>query len=811
MRIYTALLISILITQFSFSQNETVKRDSFPNNGFEKKNSAYFRDRFMFNDLANYLDNLNDFVTYESETTGSFNQPDALVFSVSGNSYRWNKYYLNGFRINSRFASGSALFTPDMYSHSLNLNYYNSSLFFDTDSIIPNSISASYNAGGLGGISPGTKQFINLLHKTAQERLYKPIEYRNKIKSAGEIQLNYALDVDGKKYMQQLYVGAGTRMLVDFDEFGINDYYPEDFYKVQLSGQLPLKPGKLFDNTNYILNISQRDNLYNEFYFGKNETAKNNSYNFAVYGSKKTDKYQYTSGITLATNYINHNNLNFNRNIIDQDGEGFEPWYVDGYTSEISHSITYEKKIAKNLQLTFDGYNSLIHFSPENSTFQNAIYSKNIYTDFTSLYIYNWNSKAFTSGLLENTLSLKWQKKLSSKSDIRANADVTLDGMLLSSKSMIRPNWQGKISWYIHPNNWFSMEVNLSKNRVSFNYDDIKYFSNDYLNGDIYYWKDANGDKTYQESEKSSYFTSTGGKYHTAATNLRQPSYFTFDLPFYARFGNHEFSILNSFTKYVDNWTTRLDKPATDYGYFANESDQQIYFYNNGARNYIVDYYPSEYMTTASPLNFLTNSPFYLSNTLKYQYISNKFLFSLSWSSYMVSGISTLGNGPLHNNMGVYSETSANPNIAYKLLGRLDQDRAYIARILLSYQLTKNLRFSFTGKWKDGQPFTSFNTLIKTDLNGNNQAAMWDIRTKGINPFTGNFGSREDMFFNIDIRAAYQGVVANHKYELQLMMYNIYDFGTELTEYTFQPNSIERLAMSINIPRGLILTAKFDL
>jgi hypothetical protein len=51
----------------------------------------------------------------------------------------------------------------------------------------------------------------------------------------------------------------------------------------------------------------------------------------------------------------------------------------------------------------------------------------------------------------------------------------------------------------------------------------------------------------------------------------------------------------------------------------------------------------------------------------------------------------------------------------------------------------------------------------------------------------------------------------NHNYEVQAMVYNLYDFGTELLEYTFEPNPRHegRVAMSMNIPRGLMLTGKF--
>ena len=808
MKLSVSIFFLFFLSISLIAQNNLNEKDSFPNNAIEKKSSTFFRERYQHNDLVHYLDNLNDFVTYESETTGSFNMPDQLIFSVSGNSFRWNKFYLDGFRLDSRFASGSTNFQPDMFTHSLNLDYNQSILSYTTDTDIPNSLTLRYNTGGIGGISAFTDNLVNLFHKTASQRLYKPIDYRNKIQGAGELSLDYAIPVNGKKYNQQLYFNVGTRMLVDFNENGIYDYFPENFYKIQLSGELPLNAGKLFDKTNYLVNIQQRENLYNEFFYSRAETAGLNSYNLSVYGSKKNKDSHYTTGLTISTNTVKHSDLNFTRNVIDQDGEAFEPWYPDGRTTEFTHAINYIKDLTRNVKLSFNGFNSLVNFQPTTQHFQNQLYAQKPTTSidqaYHSLYLYDWTSNPFTSGLLENTLSLKTEQKLNKSITVRANFDLTLDGMLMTSNSMIRPNWQAQLGFDIHPSKWFSMELNLSRNRVSFNMDDIRYLSSDYMNADIYYWKDLNGDKKYQEGEKSSYFTSTGGKYHSTIQNLKQQAYFMLDLPFYFRFGkHHEFSVLNSYRKYFNSWTTRFDTKYSDYGSKQNVDGKNIYYFNTGAKpTYVVDY----------PLNFLVNSPFYVTNTLKYQYSNDKFLFSFSWTSYAMFGVSTLGNGPLHNSLGVYSETSANPNILYKLDGRSDPDRAYVARILLSYKINKNLSFALTGKFKDGQPFSGYGANTITDSNGNNQIAIWNNTNKGMNFINTDFGTRKDAFFNIDLHATYKGKISNVNFEVSAMCYNIYDFGTELAEYTFEPyDKIQRLAMELNIPRGLMFTTKIYL
>ena len=98
--------------------------------------------------------------------------------------------------------------------------------------------------------------------------------------------------------------------------------------------------------------------------------------------------------------------------------------------------------------------------------------------------------------------------------------DATFDGILLESKSMLRPNWQTELSLNYTPSKRFSISLNSGKKRIEFNFDQVKFLSNDYLNGEIYYWNDANGDKEFQIGEKSDLFTTTGGKHHFISQNL---------------------------------------------------------------------------------------------------------------------------------------------------------------------------------------------------------------------------------------------------------------------------------------------------
>ncbi|MFI3333263.1 MAG: hypothetical protein SNI51_02870 [Rikenellaceae bacterium] len=806
----TATLLTILLSlpYLLFAQEQT------PQYGIESRSSDFFKERYQYNDLVHYLDNLDLYVTYQAETTGQFNQPDQLIFSIEGNSYRWNNYYLDGFRIDSRYFSGSTLYNPDMYSTSLEMDYIGSNLRFSQDREKEQFISASYNIGGLGGISQSTQAAIQLFHPTATDRQYKEITLRNKINGAGTFASTFFTERDGERYYHSQYLDFGARNIVDFDNSGISHAYTEEYLSAQLNGDLPLTFGGLFDSSHYLVNYSWRTNLNSEFYYGEDETAAYNGYSASLYGSSVRGTTHYTSGITFAQHNTKHEEVNYSRNLYDQDGEAFEPYEPDGNTFEFSHAITLSKRLSSWLTLSFDGYNSLLYAAPSTTEFSNMVYTQAI-TDksATPLYIYEWEARSYLSGLLENSLRLSAERRLSPSLMLRSDAALTLDAMLLGGgESKVSPNVELQAGLSYNPSRWFSAELTLSRRRVSYTIEDIQYLSDDYLNGKLYY-ADASGNR-------GDYFTSTGGALHSIADGVQQPAYWALDIPINLTFGRHRISLLQSARKYVNNWTTRYDADASSYGYYVadQESGLDIFFLNSGATpSYVVDHYADGVMGDS----FLTNSPFYFSSNVQYSYTSPKFYFSAAWQSYMQSGISTLGNGPLHNNLGVLSESSANPNTSintanpdsdFMAVGRLDQERAYVMRMFASYNFSEKLGLAINLKFKDGQPFSYFDATSSSDSQGNRQVALYPSTTRGINTFDGDFGTREDAFFNIDIRATYRTQIAKRLCEMQLGFYNIYDFGTELTEYTFdQDLENSRYAMSLNIPRGVIFSIKYYL
>ncbi len=795
----------------------------------QAQNSAFFRDWYQSGNLSHYLDNLNPYVCFEQETTGEFDLGDRMIFSISGNSYQWNRFYLDGVRIDSRFMPGSTVFRPDLYQHDLYLNPYNSSLYFQSAQTRSNQVGFRWNMGGLGGISPGTKQLINLFHQTATERLYHEIPYRSKINQAADFQLGLNFhDAKNKAYYQELEVRYAQRSLTTFDRNGINGLQTEPQYFIQLHGQLPTWE-RLFDKAGYALHFQKRNDLYSEFYFNDNETAHYQSESILLQGNRQRHGNRLSSGIQLASHHVSHREREFVRNLVDQDGEGFEPWYPDGTTNEFSHSLQGEYSLGESFQLQFDCYNSLLCFQPEINSFNNAVYAQMVDapgqpTMAFPLYIYHWRAQAFQTGLLDNVVRLQYAKVLSRSVDLELQADACFDALLLNHLQLVSPNWQAMSRLNIKPTDWFRMEIVLARQRVAYNYDQACFLSDDYLNGDIYYWMDHNGDLRLDKNEEGDFFRSTGGRLHQVDRHLKPMSYALIDLPVHFQFGGHRISFLQTFRKYYNVWHTGYAGNPEQFGEYADASSllnngdtkQEMFFLKDGQDlSYLVsNQYPDGIMGD----NYLTNSPFYASSIIQYEFQNRKNRFSIAWQSYMEAGISSLGNGPLHNNIGVLSESTANPNThhstlnsksPYQAVGRLNQDKAYVLWIFYSRRINNHLSFALNGKFRDGQPFCGFDAGFLSDSKGQNQCAVRPYRTKGINPLDNDFGSRKDAFFNLDLRLTYRHSIGNHPCEWQLSGYNLYDFGTELTEYTFFDGiGDNRNAMSLCIPRGMILSMR---
>lgn len=640
----------------------------------------------------------------------------------------------------------------------------------------------------------------------------RPIDMRNHILGAGTMEAAFRIG----SYDQHAYVNYGQRAITAFDQTGISGMRTSEYYTAQLDGDLPC-------NLRYFVVTQGRTDYGSELLYNANEQATMRAYQAGLYSTNRfANRGNLVAGLSYELQDLKHNELTFSRNLLDHDGEAFDPWYADGRLHSINLSVQYDQPLLSWLRVHAEGYNSLLHFHPTETAWTNGIYTRSIAdASSTTLYTYHWTSNAFTSGILENEALVIAEKNLAKGLDFYAHAGVSLDGILLGhGQSVVTPNWLAKVAIDYSPVWWFRFGVSVSHHRMSYTWDQVRYLSSDYMNGEIRY-----ADNTL--------LATTGGAYHQTDRNLwmHQPSYAVIDLPIQFTFGKsrrHSIALLNSIRKYYNQWFTAF----TD-GVDANMIQQDGYYYlREGEKNYTV---------TTQPLNLMSSTlggrtPYYMSNLVKYTYTGKKWYVMVSWQSYLMSGLSTMGNGPLHNNIGVLAESSANPN-TYRVLRegdkpyqgncRLNQDKSFILRMQVTYNACKYFSIGFNGKFKDGQSFSTF-TAVPAVTNSHPQVALVYSDAKGINMANSTFGKREDAFFNLELRATGRWWANGIPMSLEVMCYNVYDFGTALTEYTFDdyvhptyPAWTEgrgiasmkdsRTSMSLCIPRGLLFTLRIGL
>ena len=765
--------------------------------------TVFFNDWYHQGNLVHYMEALNDHIIYQDVHAGQWSEGNQLIFSVDGNSYRQNRFYLNGFRINSRFQTGSTPYRPDLQQYGMVIDPRSSSVRFRNDPLSADYARVSFNHGGIGGINSLSEDIVRIMHGSGSDDLYKEssLTARQHVRAAGTVDIAKTLTGrDGTAYRQHLVADYRQRAFPNYDHDGLTDgkpLYDALSINLQMDGFLPSGPA--LDCLGYLVNISSYDNYGAEFYLNPQETVRLDTYGASLYAKKNG----FTGGLTWTSNLARHRNLEFRRNIIDQDGESLYPYSPDGDTHEFTIPVSWNRRLLPWLGLKYEGYNSLILFNPTQTAFRNEVYMRHTAAPAeTPLYTYHWQSNPFTGGILENTFGADVRISPAPGFAVDADIDFTLDGILLRHKSKVSPGIQSGVSFHWQPSGWFQTGLNLSYDRIPYTIETLEYFSDDYLNGTAYY-------------NDGRVFETSGGMYHSYSGNLRQPSYVTLEFPFIFRFrsdgGVHEIMLNQIARRYHNTWMTSFADGTSQAGYM----DDGIWYANAGAKEFIVENFPHQ---MAGP-GFITRTPFFVSQLTRYTYTGRRFMCLVSWQSMMGAAPTALGFGPETNDFLNLSESTANPNTfavlqdkdnRYQSWGRVDQDKAYVFRTYFAYNFNRHIQAGLNFKWTDGQPFSYFNTFVKTDDAGGTQVQVVPASTRGINPIGGSFGCRESGIFNFDLHVRGQWSMYGRDMSLNLMCYNINDFGNVLMEYAFPQGARGQMTrghnLALTVPRGLLMT-----
>ncbi len=776
--------------------------------------SAFFSEKYHQFTLEHFVDNYYSNAHYQIETTGNFSQPDDYTFSFTGYNYKWNRYYYDGLRINSLSAAGGSLHKPLLFDKSLEFSLVDSRVDFRSAPTRSKYVYSQWNNGNAGDKVPWTNWYSDLMHGhlSGPQKAWQPIPERRKTRQAGLVYFS----LPGEKHTTYGYFTAGRRMFTNFNYIAMDDYYGEDYLQFHLHSDMRIGSSKV----DYLISYQQRDKLFSQYYYGRDETANMKNLNLSFLATDRqlgngNSPLQLNTGIHLSHKTIHKNVPNFSRNVADQDGESLEPYYPSGQWQEVIWSTNGEKKLSEKLSFYFDQYNGLVLFSPKESTYTNSLYYENNLSPFTPLYVTEWSSEAFATGILENTAGIKYNtSSTSGKTTLALKANVTADAAIFTPESLTALNYELGMHVERQLGKKATTSVNLGRRRVAFDIEQVKFLSHKYQSGESYYWLDANNNRRYETDEKGTLFTTTGGKYHHASSNLKQPALYYLDYATRWRMGRRwELTLLAQYRKFTNQWAVEYTQPASSLGTFETYSPtgEDVFFLNGQQEaNYRVvnDNKARMQQLAKKQLGWLFNSPFYGGLTLNLEKKTPNTYIYVSASAYEVVGISPMGNGVLTNNLGVLSESLANPNTYLQNLGRLDSDRAYIVRIYYHQNLSKKWKMAFQVKYKDGQPVNRNSFTVKSSAEGN-QFAFWNQDIKGINPFTGQFGVREGGFWNYELRFQHRFKLWGKQATADLNIYNIMDVATPLNNYNF-PEPDYQHALDLQIPRGFLLSFTYS-
>jgi hypothetical protein len=642
----------------------------------------------------------------------------------------------------------------------------------------------STTASDMGGYIPWGVNFVNPHASSANrdDRLYSS---RRKIL--------YDYDVDylyNKRGQSSAFSFAATAFDLQrqFNDFNVFDRtFREKGRGILLNANFEqeFKDGSLFATA--VVNDLSRNHFLAELGRLPQETqAKERQSYFA--GIRLINK-----GLTAGLSYLleketlTPNDPNFLKDLKDNDGEGLFPFEKTGSFSAGTLRLSLDLRLLsqeKNNKTKIDLFSEFKTTALSGS--ENAADFNPLSFDNTPALVILWNqgrsyrnvNQAFKAGALlgyEPTPGIAFCAKI-----VLQNSNARFEGGTNNLK-FLTPGFDLGVRLFKEPGILISYEQMPYDLRENVNF----FLEQGRPWGTVYRWTDANGDGQYQRGEESEIVGYTGGRFHTAADSLKIPMRKRVLLSLTAPLSaDWSFSLKGLFKKIDDNFLVRFKE---NYGFYENVGGELLYFFSAPYQDYVLDNDPSSKKPYYTELVFQINSR---ENTT--------WFFSFSFCAHIGMGRTMFGNGPGAGDIGLLSESQADPNALLNSYGRVDGDRAYLGKLFFGVALAKNLFLSANFKYRDGTPFAFLDEVERYD-----QIVITYKTIKGDNEKGLKGGPRKDYLTDISLKLTYKFNLFGWNAEAELSAFNLLDFGSELSEYVFSGG--RRLANELQIPRSLRL------
>ena len=771
-----------------------------------------------------YLEDYYDIGIANLNGLGAFTAPDGESYSINGNPSRWIKYIDHGFDISDHFFVGTSLHKlelnfEDVYIHPHHSLLHISNTFWEKNYLGFDGGRGDFFHNDLA-VSLKIQEFF--LGRKGTHAVERPgsdredlIANRRHTRQHLEFTQNYSFERPGGRLIIKNFNQHGTRSWLHFDHNGIAGTYNEDYLRINLQLIWLPQPKNIFDGWHLRYSHLYRTHLFAENYYAPDETAELEMDNVSFWGNlNHPSGYRGVHGLNISRKLIEKNEEHFAKNVIDQDGAGFEPWYPSLEIVEISQN----NKGDHRLQFPFFdqslvGWNlnqAFLHFRPLVESNHSLVYYQNADTN-TALYVRKTQSEPFLNylGFLDVGMTLK-KEFFPQFLHLTLGLKGVLDVMTVSSKHLVLPYIEFNIDLDIVKNKSFYTGLFLGQKTIPLSSELALFISEDYDSGSFTYWND-NGDLVLEAEEDSQrVYRPTGGKYLELEADLRHPNYLYLDIPLQVKIGKHfGLSLTLSYKSYRNLFDVKWKESDSAYGRYdavttnspgtkdTEETDrgaEDIYVITNGGDIRYVVSHDDDYPNLGD--SFLTEHPFYAGAYLEGVAKGERWYVSLSFNAYMVMGRSGFGNSYLENTLGSLSEEKANPNATIRTIGRLNNDNGYTGKLIVNGEVWEGLWLGMVAKYRDGEAFSHYLTYLSDD-----QVSRWKREVNGDNALFpgGEFGSREDALWNLDLNLIYNFSIKDVSLRVYFQAMNVLDIGAELTEKIFEAN---RAALELQNPRG---------
>ncbi|MDP2915844.1 MAG: hypothetical protein Q8O91_10380 [Candidatus Aminicenantes bacterium] len=781
--VVTAILVLSLGASFAADEDITYRGNSFSFSSFLTRllpGAAFY---------PTFLENYAPDATFLIEESNGFSLIDPPRVYYEGDPYNQFNWYYEGFKINSALDDGSpGVLLPFSAAPRFELRGETPIARDQGFHFLSGSWDRSFSrirfstaGSGLGGTIPWAKTFVNP-HATGAKR--NAVLYSERRKILSDYDLDFFYFIKGKSSALSFALTAfdERRQFNDFN--ALNRTFRERGKGLLLSAayERRFKEGSLFLTGAYN-GISRNHDLAELGRYPQETRPKERQSLFA--GLRLKQKLWSVDLSFLRENEdLTPTAPNFLKDLKDNDGEGLFPFEKSGsFTADI-----YRLNLNAILLSSENGRKTGIDlFSEAKLT---VLDGKERAADFNPLSFDKTPELVILWSQGQPYRNTNLEFKAGALLSLKLGTRAALNAKILLQHSQARfQDGMNNLSFTVPG---FDLGLVLFKNpEILISYEQMPYELRENVNffletrrpwGTIYHWNDLNGDLLYQAGEEGSVSGYTGGRFHSPAADLKIPIKRRILASLTATLSKaFSLSLKGLFKMIDDNTWVRFKE---DYGFYEEVDSVNLFFYDAPYRDYVL------------ANDTFSKKPFYAQFLFQINSRENMtWFFSFSFLAHIGMGRTAFGNGAGANDIGILSESQADPNTLINAFGRLDGDRAFLGKIFFGFFVAKDLSLGVDLKYRDGTPFAFIQTVRRYD-----QRVFYYKTIKAENELGIKGGPRKDFLSDVSVQLRYEFRLFRWQVEADLSVFNLLDFGSELSESVFSGGW--RYANELQIPRS---------